>query len=109
PAITHQYQSSNMPTLSTSKKYSMKFVVEHGIGCTLVFEYLYFLLQARQGRSHFQADLTVAVTEYQTSGVQANVNQHIEAAFQEYGEDVEILCPILVDIARENQMSKKFL
>lgn len=98
-----------MPMLSASMTSSMKFVVEHGIGCLLVFEYLHFLFQGKNGTRYLEEDLAVAVRAYQISGVQANVHQLIEAAFQEHGEDVENLCPILVDVARKNQMSKMIL
>ncbi|KAI6025421.1 hypothetical protein EDC04DRAFT_239102 [Pisolithus marmoratus] len=75
-------------------------------GAVLVFEYLYFSLQGKEDGHDLQEDLTLAVKKYETSGVHANVQKHINAAFQEHGEDVEILCPILVDIAKQNQMCK---
>lgn len=84
----------------------MKFIIEHSIGAILVFEYLYFLLQRKGDKHAFQEDLNLAVKTYEASGVCANVHQHISAAFQEHGQDVEHLCPILVHIVTENQMSK---
>ncbi|KAI6141982.1 hypothetical protein BKA82DRAFT_746084 [Pisolithus tinctorius] len=61
---------------------------------------------AKTGRT-LQQDLAFAVNEYQTSDVKANVHHLIEAAFIEHGENIENLCPILVHIAKENQMSKR--
>lgn len=106
PAITNFGQSLTMPMLSTSRQYSMQYIAEHGIGSVLVFEYLYFLLQVKNGSNHIQEDLTLAVEEYQRSGVHAKVNKLIQAAFAQYGQDVKTLCPILLQIAKENQLSK---
>ncbi|KAI6094326.1 hypothetical protein F5141DRAFT_1173446 [Pisolithus sp. B1] len=75
-------------------------------GSILVFEYLYFLLQARNAQDGLQEHLTLAVEKYQSSCVHAKVNILIEEAFQKYGEDVETLCPILVHIAKENQLQR---
>ncbi|KAI6113984.1 hypothetical protein F5141DRAFT_684951 [Pisolithus sp. B1] len=74
-------------------------------GSILVFEYLYFLLQARNAQNSLQEHLTLAVEAYQSSGVHTKVSMLIQTAFQKYGEDVETLCPILVNIAEENQLS----
>ncbi|KAI6101860.1 hypothetical protein F5141DRAFT_1065820 [Pisolithus sp. B1] len=57
-------------------------------------------------RNDIQEELNSAVREYQSTGVHAKVNKFIQEAFQKYGEDMEVLCPILVDIAKENQISK---
>ncbi|KAI6115869.1 hypothetical protein F5141DRAFT_633091 [Pisolithus sp. B1] len=89
-----------------SKKYSRQYIAEHGIGAILVFEYLYFLLQAQHGRHNLQESLTLAVKEYKRSGIHARVNESIQETFEKYGDNVDILCPILVDIAKENQLSK---
>ncbi|KAI6151543.1 hypothetical protein BKA82DRAFT_1006718 [Pisolithus tinctorius] len=94
-----------MPSLATTPQSSMQHVVEHGIGALLVFEYSYFLLQAETGMTSQQC-WAFAVRAYQTSDVKAKVHQLIQAAFMEHGEDMKNLCPILVDIAQENQMSK---
>ncbi|KAI6151490.1 hypothetical protein BKA82DRAFT_2874307 [Pisolithus tinctorius] len=104
PTITDYSSSLQMPTLPISQKPSMQYVATYGIGAILVFEYLYFLLQAKKVNGDFQANLEQAVTRYQTSGVQATVAKLITAAFQHHGEDVEVLTPILVGIAKENQM-----
>ncbi|KAI5997627.1 hypothetical protein F5J12DRAFT_785097 [Pisolithus orientalis] len=104
PNITHYSSSVHMPTLAISQKPSLQYVAAYGIGAILVFEYLYFLLQANKVNGDLQANLEQAVRTYQTSGVQATVAKLITAAFQCHGEDVEVLHPILVGIAKENQM-----
>ncbi|KIN93614.1 hypothetical protein M404DRAFT_487612 [Pisolithus tinctorius Marx 270] len=110
PQLNHRSRPISMPTLSPSLRSPMKYVVEHGIGSIIVFEYLYFLLQVNQAHQDDVAKhLTMAVKEYQVSGVQAKVLALIAAAFQEHGENVEVLCPILLGIAKENHMSKKLL
>ncbi|KAI5990567.1 hypothetical protein F5J12DRAFT_475985 [Pisolithus orientalis] len=93
PAIYHD-QSLKMPKLSPLMQSSMKFIAQHGIGAILVFEYLYFLLQGKGRKGDLQENLTLAVKHYQTS------------AFQEHGENVEVLCSIFLDIAKKNQISK---
>ncbi|KIK22643.1 hypothetical protein PISMIDRAFT_680059 [Pisolithus microcarpus 441] len=103
--IPHPGRSLKMPTLSISKQYSMQYVAEHGLGSILVFEYLY-LFQVQNGRNNMQEGLTLAVKEYQSSGIQAKVNESIQKAFDMHGNNVDILCPILVHIAMENQLCK---
>ncbi|KIN99268.1 hypothetical protein M404DRAFT_1004932, partial [Pisolithus tinctorius Marx 270] len=81
-------------------------------GCVIVFEYLFFQLQVKDRgatRKGLQQDLTLTVQKYQKSGVQKIVNACIAEAFQQHGERVDNLCPMLVGIAKEHQMSKKFL
>ncbi|KAI6010292.1 hypothetical protein EDC04DRAFT_2769900 [Pisolithus marmoratus] len=107
PAIYHTCPTLRMPTLSTSRKHSMESIAEHGIGCLLVFEYLYFWLQGSKARNDLQKNLTWAVEEYQTSGTQDKVHECIKAAFKQHGDSVDVLCPTLMEIAKKYQMSKK--
>ncbi|KAI5980607.1 hypothetical protein EDC04DRAFT_3100469 [Pisolithus marmoratus] len=111
-----------MSPLSTSLQSPIVYIIEHGIGelyhlmasntyywlitagSILVFEYLYFLLQASPDEQNVEKHFNMAVKEYQMSGVQTKVMALVAAAVQEHGEDVEVLCPILVDVAKENQM-----
>ncbi|KAI6162610.1 hypothetical protein EDD17DRAFT_1573587, partial [Pisolithus thermaeus] len=93
-----------MPTFSNSIPHSMQSIAENGIGAILVFEYLYFLLQEKAGGNDLQEDLNFIVEKYQSSGIQAKVNKLIQEAFKVHGNNVEILCPILVDIALQNQL-----
>ncbi|KIO05649.1 hypothetical protein M404DRAFT_999770, partial [Pisolithus tinctorius Marx 270] len=111
-SIKHGSYSISIPTLSMSSQPSLMALAEHGIGCVIVFECLFFQLQVKDGadaRKDLQQDLTEIVRKYQKSGVQNAVIAHIAAAFQQHGESVDDLCPMLVGIAQENQMSKKFL
>ncbi|KAI6118952.1 hypothetical protein EDD16DRAFT_1895783 [Pisolithus croceorrhizus] len=99
-----------MPTLSPSFDIPMEYIAKQGIGSVIVFEYLYFLLQVNEANQHDVAThFTMAIKKYHISGVQAKVIALIATAFQEHGEDVEILCTNLVDIAKEHQMSKQLL
>ncbi|KAI5988202.1 hypothetical protein EDD15DRAFT_2371633 [Pisolithus albus] len=95
-----------MPTFSSSMQYSRQYYAEHGLGSILVFEYLYFLSQVPDGSNHMQEFWTLAVKEYQSSGIQNKVNESIQKAFEKCGNNVDALCPILVHIAKENQLSK---
>ncbi|KAI6106801.1 hypothetical protein EDD16DRAFT_1626511 [Pisolithus croceorrhizus] len=75
-------------------------------GAILVLEYLYFLLQLQNGSDSIQESLALAVKEYQSSGIHAKVNESIQRAFEEYGDNVDNLCPVFVHIVKENQLSK---
>ncbi|KAI6041132.1 hypothetical protein EDC04DRAFT_1330346 [Pisolithus marmoratus] len=79
-----------MPTLSNSKPYSLKYTAEQGIGVILVLEYLYFCCRQKLDKMTCRSSVSKLVTK----------------AVQEYGENVEILCPILVDVAKAHQMSR---
>ncbi|KAI6000264.1 hypothetical protein EDC04DRAFT_1070728 [Pisolithus marmoratus] len=78
-----------MPTLSNSMENSLQYTAEHGIGAILVLEYLYFLLQIKDQRNDLES-----------------VHKIINEAFQDHGENVEILCLILLQVAKEKQMSR---
>ncbi|KAI6009225.1 hypothetical protein EDC04DRAFT_860841 [Pisolithus marmoratus] len=82
-------------------------VVEQGIGCILVFEYSYFLMEV-EDEQNVQRSITAAVKHYQASGTQSNVMKLIHKAFEDHGEDVETLCPILVDIVKDNQIKAPY-
>ncbi|KAI6018549.1 hypothetical protein BKA83DRAFT_4313311, partial [Pisolithus microcarpus] len=102
--ISHPRQSITMPMLSSSMWYSRHYYAELGLGSILVFEYLYFLLQMQDGRNNLQESLTLAVKEYQSSGIHTKVNKSIQTAFEHYGDSMDDLCPILLHIAKENQL-----
>ncbi|KAI5980438.1 hypothetical protein EDC04DRAFT_79275 [Pisolithus marmoratus] len=106
PDIQESLYHLRMPTLSHSMKYSMQYTAEHGIGAILILEYLYFLLHVKDPRNDLQVALDLSVDEYQSSGTRESVCKLINGAFKEHGENVEILCPILLQIAKEKQMSK---
>ncbi|KIK13268.1 hypothetical protein PISMIDRAFT_688848 [Pisolithus microcarpus 441] len=106
PPISHHVKSLTIPTFSTTMQYSKQCIAENGIGAILVFEYLYFLMQVKDERNDLQEDMNLAVEEYKSSGIHAKVNKLIQEAFQNHDDDVEILCPILVKIAQQNQLCK---
>ncbi|KAI6022615.1 hypothetical protein EDC04DRAFT_3092751 [Pisolithus marmoratus] len=93
-----------MPTMANSMQYSLQYTAEQGTGTILVLEYLYFLLQGKDGKHDVQVDLDLAVGEYQTSGTRESVLKLINEAFQEHGKNMELLCPILVQVAKEKKM-----
>ncbi|KAI6008887.1 hypothetical protein F5J12DRAFT_57838 [Pisolithus orientalis] len=109
--IGHSSSSISIPELYTSQLHPLKALVEHGIGCVIVFEYLFFQLQVKDRgtiREDLQQDLTLIVQKYQKSGVQEIVNACIAEAFQQHGDRVDDLCPMLVGIAQANQMCKTY-
>ncbi|KAI6023695.1 hypothetical protein BKA83DRAFT_4125201 [Pisolithus microcarpus] len=95
PSISNAAESLILPVLSSLVPCSMQYIAEHGIGSILVFECLYFLLQTRNAGHGLQEQLDLAVEIYQSSGVHAKVSKLIQEAFEKYGEEEEILCPIL--------------
>ncbi|KIN96736.1 hypothetical protein M404DRAFT_1006533, partial [Pisolithus tinctorius Marx 270] len=105
--IKHGSTSIFIPILCTSHLHTLNALVEHGIGCVIVFEYLFFQLQVKDRgttRKHLEQDLTLVVQKYQKSGVQEIVNACIAEAFQQHGERVDDICPMLVGIAQAHQM-----
>ncbi|KAI6100029.1 hypothetical protein EDD16DRAFT_1526655 [Pisolithus croceorrhizus] len=86
-----------MPTLSTSMESSRQFIAEQGLG-----EFHAAIVQ--HGLDVLQESLTLAVKEYQSSGIHAKVTKSIQKAFEKYGDNVDNLCPVLVHIAKENQL-----
>ncbi|KAI6138531.1 hypothetical protein BKA82DRAFT_1005778, partial [Pisolithus tinctorius] len=110
-SINHNSHSISIPTLSMSSQPSLMALAEHGIGCVIVFECLFFHLQVKDGANaskDLQQDLTEVVRKYQKSGVQNAVITHIAAAFQQHGESVDDLSLMLVGIAQDNQMCKTY-
>ncbi|KAI6002678.1 hypothetical protein EDC04DRAFT_1039011 [Pisolithus marmoratus] len=104
--IQQSMYTLEMPPLSDSVLYSMQYTAEQGIGTTLVLEYLYFLLQGKDGQIDVQAVLDLAVAAYQTSGIRESVCKLINEAIQQHGNDMENLSPIFVQIAKDKQMSR---
>ncbi|KAL4073062.1 hypothetical protein V8B97DRAFT_304628 [Scleroderma yunnanense] len=83
---------------------SMNMLILHGVGCILVFEYSYFLIQ-NNGQAYNA--FNVAVKEYQKSGTQSAVLKALQHAIQEHGSDCATLQKVIIDIILENSMSKK--
>ncbi|KAI6026798.1 hypothetical protein BKA83DRAFT_4124388 [Pisolithus microcarpus] len=74
--------------------------------CNVPGNALLKMVLVKDGRNGLQEDLNLAAKEYKRSGIHAKVNKLIQEAFQNHGDDVEILCPILVKIAQQNQLCK---
>lgn len=86
---------------------SVHSIVLYAVGCLLVVEHSYFLLQ--HGHCDWQKGLSVAVEEYRGSGVQTTVSQAIRDAVHYHGDDTLGLCEAVQHIIKENRMSNKFL
>ena len=71
------------------------------IGCVLIFEYLYFLLQNNKDESHI---LELAINTYQQSGLQATVVHSLQDVIQQHGDDYDTLEKAVIDIVLNNQM-----
>ncbi|KAL4073035.1 hypothetical protein V8B97DRAFT_1956512 [Scleroderma yunnanense] len=94
----------DLPTMCPSLS-SMDMLILHGVGCILVFEYSYFLMQNNgQAKDAFN----LAVKEYQKSGTQSAVLKALQHAIQEHGNNCATLQKVIIDIILENCMSKKF-
>ncbi|KAI6095326.1 hypothetical protein EDD16DRAFT_760710 [Pisolithus croceorrhizus] len=75
--------------------------------CNLPSSILLNRVLVQGGWDNLQESLTLAVKEYQSSGIHAKVNESIQKAFEKYGDNVDNLCPVLVHIAKENQLCAK--
>ena len=75
------------------------------IGCILIFEYLYFLLQCNKNPG---PALELAVNTYQHSGIQATVINSLQTVIQQHGDDHDTLCKVIIDIIVNNQMCMLF-
>ncbi|KAI6030521.1 hypothetical protein F5J12DRAFT_295985 [Pisolithus orientalis] len=56
----------SIPTLSMSRQPSLMALAEHGIGCVIVFEYLFFQSQVKDrgiSRKDLQLDLTMVIAK----------------------------------------------
>ncbi|KAI6102069.1 hypothetical protein EDD16DRAFT_367833 [Pisolithus croceorrhizus] len=73
--------------------------------CNLPGSILLNRVLVQGGWDNLQESLNLAVKEYQSSGIHAKVNESIQKAFQKYGDNVDNLCPVLVHITKENQLS----
>jgi hypothetical protein len=74
-------------------------------GYILVIEYIYLLMQHRQGQT-FNDALAISLEEYKTSGTQINVERALKGVMKNHGDDMIKLSDALIDIIMENQMCK---
>lgn len=82
-------------------------MAEHAIGCLLVAEHSYFLMQC--GNHVWKEVLPLAVEEYQTLNIQLAISKAVKAVFHDYDGDMDGLCESIIKVIVENRMSNKFL
>ncbi|KAI6115722.1 hypothetical protein EV401DRAFT_54714 [Pisolithus croceorrhizus] len=85
---------------------TVQSMAEHAIGCLLVAEYSYFLMQCEH--NVWGEVLSLAVKEYTTSNIHIAVSKAVKAAFHEHNGDMHSLCGAIIKIVVENHMSNKF-
>ncbi|KIK21921.1 hypothetical protein PISMIDRAFT_680882 [Pisolithus microcarpus 441] len=86
---------------------TLQSIVEHAIGCLLVAEHSFFLMQ--QNHSAWKEVLTLAVKEYGASNMQLSVSKVVGAIFHQCNGDMNGLCDGIIKIVGENRMSNKLL
>ena len=83
----------------------MSLSEQYSIGCILIFEYLYFLLQSNKHPRHA---LELVVNTYQNSGIQTTVINSLQNVIQQHGDDHDTLSKVIIDIIVNNQMCMFF-
>ncbi|KAI6114159.1 hypothetical protein F5141DRAFT_1062659 [Pisolithus sp. B1] len=89
---------------------SFPLPVEHPLtllGCLLVAEHSYFLMQ--HGNHTWEEVLALAVEEYQTSNIQPAVSKAVKAIFYDCNGNMDGLCEGVIKVVVENRMSNKLL
>ncbi|KAI6097887.1 hypothetical protein F5141DRAFT_1067121 [Pisolithus sp. B1] len=86
---------------------TVQSIAEHAIGCLLVAENSYFLMQ--HGNHTWKEVLPLAVGEYQTSNIQPAISKAVKAVFYDYNGNMDGLCEGIIKVVVENCMSNKFL
>jgi hypothetical protein len=74
-------------------------------GYILVIEYVYLLMQNKQGLT-FNDALSISLQEYKTSGTQTSVETALKGALRNHGDGIIKLCDAVIDIIMENRMCK---
>ncbi|KAI6154463.1 hypothetical protein EDD17DRAFT_1630895 [Pisolithus thermaeus] len=85
----------------------VQLVAEHAIGCLLVAEHSYFLMQ--HGHHVWREVLSLAVEEYKTSNKQTTISTAVRRVFHEHGSNMDSLCEAIINIIIDNRMSNKLL
>ncbi|KAI6095625.1 hypothetical protein EDD16DRAFT_1701986 [Pisolithus croceorrhizus] len=86
---------------------TVQSMAEHAIGCLLVAEHAYFLMQ--NGHAMWKEVLLLAVEEYKTSSIQLAVSKGVKAIFHDYNGNMNGLCQGIIKVVIENRMSNKLL
>ncbi|KAI6105232.1 hypothetical protein EDD16DRAFT_227388 [Pisolithus croceorrhizus] len=77
------------------------------LGCLLVAEHSYFLMQC--GNHTWEEVLALAVEEYQTSNIQPAISKAVKAAFYDCNGNMDSLCEGVIKVVVENRMCKWLL
>ncbi|KAI6111872.1 hypothetical protein EDD16DRAFT_1710209 [Pisolithus croceorrhizus] len=86
---------------------TIQSMIEHAIGCLLVVELSFFLMQTK---GHVWKEvLSLAVKEYKTSNMDVSVSQGVKAILHDYSGNMDGLCDSIITVIVENHMSNKFL
>ncbi|KAI6112891.1 hypothetical protein F5141DRAFT_1063214 [Pisolithus sp. B1] len=98
-----------MPPLpnAVEKFPTVQSLVEHAIGCLLVAEYSYFLMQHND--HVWKEVLSLAVEEYAASNKQDSVSMDVKAVLHDYSGDMDGLCDSIIKVTVNNRMSSKLL
>ncbi|KAI6112612.1 hypothetical protein F5141DRAFT_1063014 [Pisolithus sp. B1] len=86
---------------------TVQSIAEHAIGCLLVAEHSYFLMQ--HGNHTWEEVLALAVEEYQTSNIQPAISKAVKAIFYDCNGNMDGLCEGVIKVVVENRMSNKLL
>ncbi|KAI6107206.1 hypothetical protein EDD16DRAFT_1898926 [Pisolithus croceorrhizus] len=89
---------------------SLPLPAEHSLtllGCLLVAEHSYFLMQ--HGNHLWGEVLALAVEEYQTSNIQPTISKAVKVVFHDCNGDMDGLCEGIIKVIAENCMSNKLL
>ncbi|KAI6132341.1 hypothetical protein EV401DRAFT_271137 [Pisolithus croceorrhizus] len=86
---------------------TVQSIAEHAIGCLLVAEHSYFLMQ--HGNHTWKEVLALAVEEYKTSNIQPAMSKAVKAVFHDCNCNVDGLCEGIIKVVVENRISNKLL
>ncbi|KAI6139504.1 hypothetical protein BKA82DRAFT_4364602 [Pisolithus tinctorius] len=86
---------------------TLQSMAEHAIGCLLVAELSYFLMQ--HGQPLWQEALSLGVEEYNRSNIQTAISKAVKAAFHDHNGYMHGLCDAIFKIIVEHHMSNKLL
>ncbi|KAI6116634.1 hypothetical protein EDD16DRAFT_1708297 [Pisolithus croceorrhizus] len=98
-----------MPPLcdDVGKFQTVQSMVEHAIGCLLVAELSFFLMEHKD--HVWKEVLSLAVKEYKTSNMHVSVSKDVKAILHDYSGDMDGLCDSIIKVIVENRMTNKFL
>ncbi|KAI6100550.1 hypothetical protein F5141DRAFT_1066148 [Pisolithus sp. B1] len=83
---------------------TVQSMAEHAIGCLLVAEHSYFLMQ--HGHHVWKEALSLALEEYRSSNTHLAVSSAVKAVFHDYNGDMDSLCASIIKVVVGNRMCK---